>query len=207
VAAVVAKPYHHGQLRRAVIEAAVKEVEAVGAAGVSMREIARRAGVSHAAPAHHFGDKAGIFTAIAIEGFRLAAETIGPQAGGRYGFLDGGMAYIGFALSHPGHFEVMFQPGLYHDDDPDLIAARDAAFEILYGSARALVAAGPNDDVTGLVVAGWSLSHGFATLWRNANLQDRLGPDPAGIAAQLSRGLVTLGEYAAQRLQTAQPAD
>ena len=66
----------------------------------------------------------------------------------------------------------------------------------------------PDADVTGLVVAGWSLSHGFATLfWLNANLQERLGPDPASIAAQLSRGLVTLGEYAAQRLRAAQPAD
>ena len=61
------KPYHHGDLRAAVIAAAVEEVEAVGAARLSMREIARRAGVSHAAPAHHFGDKRGIFTAIAID--------------------------------------------------------------------------------------------------------------------------------------------
>ena len=58
--------YHHGDLRAAVIAAAVREVEAVGAGALSMREIARRAGVSHAAPAHHFGDKTGIFTAIAM---------------------------------------------------------------------------------------------------------------------------------------------
>jgi AcrR family transcriptional regulator len=193
------KPYHHGQLRAAVIAAAVAEVEAVGAAGLSMREIARRAGVSHAAPAHHFGDKAGIFTAIATDGFRLASEAIGPAATGRYGFLQGGAAYVGFALSHPGHFEVMFRPDLYHADDPDLIAARDAAFDILYGSARALIAAGPDDDVTGLVIAGWSLSHGFATLWLTANLQDRLGPDPADIASQLNRGLIALGRVAEQQ--------
>jgi AcrR family transcriptional regulator len=183
-----------------VIDAAVKEVEAVGASGVSLREIARRAGVSHAAPAHHFGDKAGLFTAIATEGFRLAAETIGPQATGPYGFLQGGSAYVAFALSHPGHFEVMFRPDLYDTDDPELAASRDAAFEILYGSARALVGAEPNEDVTGLVLAGWSLSHGFATLWLNANLQDRLGPDTADIAVRLSQGLVTLGKYASRQL-------
>ncbi|HKC28311.1 MAG TPA: TetR/AcrR family transcriptional regulator, partial [Jatrophihabitans sp.] len=74
---------------------AVAEVVAVGAAGVSMREIARRAGVSHAAPAHHFGDKTGIFTAIATEGFHLTAEAIGPAATGPFGFLHGGAAYVG----------------------------------------------------------------------------------------------------------------
>jgi AcrR family transcriptional regulator len=191
------KPYHHGSLRETVIAAAVAEVEAVGAAGVSMREIARRAGVSHAAPAHHFGDKAGIFTAIATQGFRIASETIGPAAAGPYGFLDGGSAYIAFALSHPGHFEVMFQPQLYRADDEELIAARDEAFQILYGSARALVGAGPDVDVTGLVIAGWSLSHGFATLWLDANLEDRL--DAQTIAEQLTDGLIQLGHFARRR--------
>src|SRR5438552_15731925 len=112
-----------------------------------MREIARRAGVSHAAPAHHFGDKAGIFTAIA------------------------------FTLEHGGQSEVMFRPELYRADDPDLTEARDAAFQLLYETARAAVAADEAADVTGLVVAGWSVSHGFATLWLHGNLEDRLGTD------------------------------
>ena len=105
------KPYHHGHLRQALIDAAVAEVEAVGPAALSMREIARRAGVSHGAPAHHFQDKAGIFTAIATEAFQLASQTIGPVADGPFGFLDGGAAYISFALAHPGHFAVMLRPG------------------------------------------------------------------------------------------------
>src|SRR5438128_12279628 len=104
------KPYHHGHLREAVLEAAVAEIEAMGPARLSMREIARRAGVSHAAPAHHFGDKTGIFTAIAAQGFRMAADAIGPAASGAYGFLDGGAAYGGFALSHPVYVEVMYPP-------------------------------------------------------------------------------------------------
>jgi AcrR family transcriptional regulator len=190
------KSYHHGRLREALINAAVEEVQAVGAAALSLREIARRAGVSHAAPAHHFGDKAGIFTAIATEGFRLATATIGPAATGKYGFLDGGAAYIGFALAHPGYFEVMFRPDLYHGDDPELVTARDAAFQVLYGSARELVSAGPDEDVTGLVIAGWSMSHGFATLWLNANLNDRLGADPGDIAERIRDGLITLGRFA-----------
>src|SRR5437899_12195140 len=97
-----------------------------------MREIARRAGVSHAALAYQFGDKAGIFTAIATEGFRLATEMIGPVASGPEGFLRGGQAYIRCALTYPGHFEVMFHPELHRTADPDLAAARHAACAVRY---------------------------------------------------------------------------
>ncbi|SHG76406.1 transcriptional regulator, TetR family [Jatrophihabitans endophyticus] len=167
-----------------------------------MREIARRAGVSHAAPAHHFVDKAGIFTAIATEGFRLAVEEIGPVASGADGFLRGGEAYVAFALTHPGHFEVMFRPGLYHGDDPDLVAARDAAFAVLHGSALAQQpgVAADSAEALGLVLAGWSLSHGFATLWLTANLADRLGPASDDVATTLLRGMAELGRLAERRL-------
>ena len=197
--------YHHGRLRQAAIEAAVAEVETAGAAGVSMREIARRAGVSHAALAYQFGDKAGLFTAIATEGFRLATEAIGPAATGPDGFLHGGIAYVEFALTHPGYFEVMFRPDLYHGDDPDLTIARDAAFNLLYGSARTSISGGPEEDVTGLVLAGWSLSHGLATLWLTANLRDRISTDPAALTQQITRGIITLGELASRTLHSAQP--
>lgn len=210
--------YHHGRLRQAAIEAAVAEVQAVGAAGVSMREIARRAGVSHAALAYQFGDKAGIFTAIATEGFQLAAEAVAPVATGPDGsFIRGGSAYVEFALTHPGHFEVMFRPDLYRGDDPDLITSRDAAFAVLYGSARASVTAAGIDgtdesDVIGLVLAGWSLSHGLATLWLTANLQIKASTDPAVLTDQITRGVITLGELTRRQLQgprraPAQPTD
>jgi AcrR family transcriptional regulator len=198
--------YHHGHLRQAVIDAAVAEVQAVGAAGVSMREIARRAGVSHAAPAHHFGDKTGIFTAIATEGFRRTAEAITPAATGPFGFLHGGAAYVLFALANPGHFEVMYRPGLYRTDDPELVAARDAAFAVLDGSAEALAAEWHIDDVAGLVVAGWSLCHGLATLLLTGNLRDRLPPEPAEITHRLTNGLIALG-HVAERERTAARID
>ena len=140
-----------------------------------MRRIARRAGVSHAALAYQFGEKTGIFTAVAAKGFRLAAEAIGPIATGPDGFMRGGFAYTQFALSHPGYYEVMYLPYLYRGDDPNLVAARNAAFDILYGSARISLAAHrrgkvTDEDVVGLVMAGWSLMHGFATLALTANL-------------------------------------
>jgi AcrR family transcriptional regulator len=198
-------PYHHGQLRATLIEAAVAEVEAVGATALSMREIARRAGVSHAAPAHHFGDKTGIFTAIATQGFRMAADMIGPAATGPFGFLDGGAAYVSFALSHPGYFEVMYRPSLYRSDDPDLIDARTAAFAILDDSAAELAARwGVVDvsDVAGLTVAGWSMSHGLATLILAGNLAGRVPPDPAELTTMLTSGLIALGHVASRRAAT-----
>lgn len=193
------RSYHHGQLIRAAIDGAVEEVTTVGVAAVSMRRIARRAGVSHAALSYQFGDKAGIFTAVATEGFRLAAEMIGPAADTANGFAAGGQAYVRFALANPGYFEVMFRPYLYRADDAELAAARDAAFEILYGTARVSLTAHrqadvTDDDVLGLVMAGWSMAHGFATLWLTANLPERVRGDPGAIPALLSRGAVTLGE-------------
>jgi AcrR family transcriptional regulator len=200
------RPYHHGQVERAGIDGAVEEVETVGVAAASMRRIARRAGVSHAALAYKFGDKAGIFTAVATEGFRLAAEMIGATADGPDGFVHGGQTYIAFALTHRGYFEVMFRPNLYRGNDPDLVAAKAAAFDVLYGSARASLeayhpGAVTNDDVQGLVLAGWSASHGFATLALTANLSEHLDGDTAALASQVVRGFITMGELA----QRAQP--
>ena len=196
------RSYHHGNLREAAVEATVAEVELVGAAGVSMRAIARRAGVTHAALAYQFGDKSGLFTAVATEGFRLAAAAIGPAATGPEGFLNGGIAYVTFALSHPGHYEVMFRPDLYGQDDADLIEARDAAFAILYGSARTSLAASSAEDVAGVVVAGWSMSHGLATLLRTGNLRGRISDDPAQLAMQIGEGIIRLGELAGRHLHS-----
>jgi AcrR family transcriptional regulator len=196
-----ARSYHHGQLERAGIDGAVDEVETVGVAAVSMRRIARRAGVSHAALAYKFGDKAGIFTAVATEGFRLAAKMIGATANGPDGFVHGGQTYIEFALTHRGYFEVMFRPNLYRGDDVGLVTARTAAFDVLYGSARASLEAHrpgviTKEDVQGLVLAGWSASHGFATLALTANLSEQLDTDTATLAAQVMRGIITMGELA-----------
>jgi AcrR family transcriptional regulator len=195
------RPYHHGQLERAAIDGAVEEVETVGVAAVSMRRIARRAGVSHAALAYQFGDKSGIFTAVATEGFHLQAQMIATAATGPDGFLRGGQAYIAFALTHRGHFEVMFRPYLYRSEDPKLVLAKNSAFDVLYGTARTSLTShrtGPttDDDVRGLAMAGWSMSHGFATLALTANIPDLQDADPAEVAAQIARGVIALGELA-----------
>lgn len=203
------RPYHHGDLERATIDAAVAEVEGVGIGAVSMRAIARRAGVSHAALAYRFGDKPGIFTAVAAEGFRIATDMIAPAAIGSDGFIAGGQAYVEFALTHPGYFEVMFRPYLYRLDDPQLMQARNAAFDLLYSSAQVSLrdlhgnADISTEDLNAVVIAGWSLSHGLASLALAGNLADRLGADPAELAPRITRAVVELGLLAARGGQPA----
>lgn len=197
------RPYHHGQLERAAIDGAIEEVESVGVAALSMRRIARRAGVAHSALAYHFGDKAGIFTAVATEGFGLQAEMIGAAATGPAGFLSGGQAYVEFALTHRGYFEVMFRPYLYPADDPKLLVAKNAAFDVLYRAARAGLAAHRSEPVTdeavrALAMTGWSLSHGLATLALTANISEQMEMDASVLAAQMEQGVIALAGLAKQ---------
>src|SRR2546429_7116277 len=94
----VTRQYHHGDLRPALLRAAVETIAETGPAAMSLREVARRAGVTHAAAAYHFGDKAGLLTAVAAEGDRLLGEAL---RGARPGVLELGGAYVGFAVSQP----------------------------------------------------------------------------------------------------------
>jgi AcrR family transcriptional regulator len=185
-----ARPYHHGDLPRALIDAAVQAIAEVGPAAVSMRDLARRAGVSHAAPAHHFGDKAGLLTAVAADGFRRLAATLRETHQATGSFLEVGVAYVRFAVTHRAHFEVMFRPELYRTDDPELVQARDAARALLYPPA-AEAANSPNgrDDGVRAAVAAWSLVHGLATLWLNHNLPPQLGDDPEQITREVAHYL------------------
>jgi AcrR family transcriptional regulator len=183
-----ARPYHHGNLPRALLDAAIQAIAEVGPAAVSLRDLARRTGVSHAAPAHHFGDKAGLLTAVATDGFRRLAATLGEAYQATGSFLEVGVAYVGFAVTHRAHFEVMFRPELYHTDDPELVRARDAARALLYPPV-AEGANRPDGDDVRAAVAAWSLVHGLATLWLNHNLPPQLGDDPEQITREVARHL------------------
>lgn len=167
-----------------VLEAALEELASKGPAAVSLREIARRAGVSHAAPAHHFQDKAGVLGAVAADGYRRLAETTAEALASGGGVPAVGLAYVRFALANRPHFEVMFRPELYRPDEPEVSAARDAATEILFDTVRdALGEDATEEDVWGGAVAAWSFTHGFATLWLEHNFYPELGED--GEAAAL----------------------
>ena len=121
-----------------------------GPSAVSLRSLARRLGVSHAAPANHFPDKASLFTAIAVEGFRLLAAGHRATAPGgsaptpppASGSARPAAPTPSFALAHPAHFAVMWQRDLLHQDDPELAAAGDTTFELLLDSVRDVQAEG-----------------------------------------------------------------
>ena len=178
------RPYHHGDLRRALLEAATSQIAQTGIADLSLRALARATAVSHAAPTHHFGDKRGLLTALAVQGHHwLAGELEAVD-----GFLEVGVAYVGFAVAHPVHFEVMFRPDLLHRDDPVLVHARTVSRAVLQSGAAEISvrAEGPTPSPEATALAAWSLAHGFATLYLTGNLPPTT--DPAGLTrAALSR--------------------
>ena len=130
--------YHHGALRPALLDAALEAIGEVGPTALSMRDVARRAGVSHAASAHHFGDKAGLLTALAAQGYDLLADELAAAWAATGRFLEVGVAYVRFAVAHPAHFAVMFRPELLHLDDPALRAAKARSAAALYGGVERL---------------------------------------------------------------------
>ncbi|MFE6700156.1 TetR/AcrR family transcriptional regulator [Streptomyces sp. NPDC057718] len=169
------RTYHHGDLRRAILTAALDVIATEGPAALSLRDLARRAGVSHAAPAHHFKDRTGLLTAVAAEGYALFADALA----GAPDLRERGVAYVRFAATHPAHFQVMFQPDLHRADDPDLLAARARATEALRAGVADLPPGGRGADDRLAGVAAWSLAHGFATLLLSGNLADAMeGRDP-----------------------------
>ena len=165
--------YHHGHLKAAILAQAAVLVAERGADGVSLRELARAAGVSHAAPAHHFTDRRGLFTALATEGFQMLAEAL---SGARPDFLEAALAYVRFAIDHPGHYEVMFDKSLYDAGDPELKAAETAAGAELAAGVGTLDDPRAKDDPSAAALAAWSLVHGFSLLWLNGAVDTSADP-------------------------------
>ena len=160
--------YHHGNLRAALLDAAASEIAEHGAGAMSLRKVAARVGVTHPAAAHHFGDKTGVLTALAAEGYRrLAARLREARARGDE-LLESGVAYVRFAHDERAYFEVMYRPELLHVDDPELVEAKATSSRELGASADATVPARATDIARG----AWSFAHGFATLWLSGNLGD-----------------------------------
>ncbi|MDZ7678324.1 MAG: TetR/AcrR family transcriptional regulator [Acidimicrobiales bacterium] len=158
--------YHHGDLRRALLDAAAAEIAEHGPSAISLRAIARRAGVSHAAPAHHFGDRAGLLTAVAAEGFRRMNETMVAAAGSSTEpLLALGWAYVAFARDNPGEFAVMFRPELLDGSDPDLVTTSASAYQRLSDAIATTPDAACEGEEPGVTAARhWALVHGLATL-------------------------------------------
>jgi AcrR family transcriptional regulator len=175
-----AKNYHHGALAAALVEAAEAVLTEHGVEGFTLRECARRASVSHAAPAHHFKDAKGLLTAVAALGFeRLTEEQRKARDAERDPkdrLLGTGMGYMRFALSHPAQFQLMFQKGLIDDQNARFAAASRAAFEVFIQTYMEAFGAsfpeGVFKDADPSVMREWALVHGLATL----AVQGQLGP-------------------------------
>lgn len=183
-----ARPYHHGDLRRALIDAAQRILEAEGPTALSLRAVAREAGVSPAAPYHHFKDKGELLDAVANEGWRLLNEAMKAareKAGSpRAAMTALGVAYVCFAHEHPALYRVMYKRSrdkealpehLHDDDDSAYCRTRDTLIE---------AGADPNDAI-GLelaTIAAWCAAHGLAELggFRQFEpLKDALGGEDA----------------------------
>ena len=164
--------YHHGSLRQALIDATELLLADKGPEGFSLREVARRAGVSPAAPAHHFGDSRGLLTAVATLGFDGLAQALreGEARGGREPrarLREQGVAYVDFAMRYPGRFRLMVSDGLL-GDDPGLQRAGNAAFLVLENGVREAFGTAPGKPLPSkawtALLALWSAVHGFAHL-------------------------------------------
>jgi AcrR family transcriptional regulator len=190
-----ASPYHHGALHDALLEAAERVLERDGLSGLTLRAVAREAGVSHAAPAHHFGDLTGLVSELAAIGYRQfnAAMIAAVASGAPPQELGLGMArahaYVGFARAHPGMYGLMFRTERLDMKRPALHEAANAAFAGLAGAVGAsrhehIEEEAPSLDQAAAIVRAWSLLHGFTTLLLDGRLSDILRRIPAGNDAE-----------------------
>ncbi len=167
-----AKGYHHGDLRDALIHTAVGMVIEEGASDFTLREVARRAGVSHMAPYNHFEDKSALLAEVAALGFEALTQTLATAARGqrrsaRLAFGDIVAAYVRFGVEHPAHYRLMFGSELAEKARyPSLEAANAAACAVLTAPLERDKASGPTRRVSmrDQALAAWSLVHGLTTL-------------------------------------------
>jgi AcrR family transcriptional regulator len=185
-------PYHHGALHAALLEAAERVLEHDGLSGLTLRAVAREAGVSHAAPTHHFGDLTGLLSEVAAIGFRQFNVAMA-EAGGSGGTMAEkamarAKAYVAYARAHPGMYGLMFRTERLDMKRPGLHEAADAAFAGLAGSVgaqrhEATAAEAMSLDQAAAIAGAWSLVHGFTMLLLDGRLSDILRHLPKGTDA------------------------
>src|ERR1700757_4431926 len=158
------KPYHHGNLREALLEAAIRLIAEVGPTAFTLREVARRAGVSHNAPYRHFRDRDDLMAAVAAEGFQELTQAMVESAGQRTEALDrlkhAGLGYVTFALRRPEHFTVMFDAPMSKRKHPDSAAASEQAFGTLMSFVKGCQDADrlPSGDLRQMALLAWTLA-------------------------------------------------
>jgi AcrR family transcriptional regulator len=197
------KAYHHGDLRHALMAATEAILLEKGVDAFTLREAARRAGVSPAAPAHHFGDAAGLLTAVAREGFAEFAAMLdeadkaaGPDPAAR--LKAQGKAYVTFALNSPARFQLMFRSDRLDPTRGDFEEVAGRSFATLENAVRDLVGLEPDAPMTadgyGALLATWSMVHGFSHLALGHEL-DRAAKPLGGSRAILAQMLPAMLRY------------
>jgi AcrR family transcriptional regulator len=188
--------YHHGGLHAAMLEVAERILETDGPEGLTLRAAARAAGVSHAAPRHHFGDLTGLLSELAAVGYvrfanqlAAAADAAGDTAPSRLKAI--GLAYVRFARAHPNLFLLMFRSQRLDKNRASLRSASEAAFAVLrdaVGKKREGVRPAPSFDARAEAIAAWSLVHGFAMLMIDGRLPQDTPTDALLEAVLKGRG-------------------
>lgn len=210
------RPYHHGDLKTALIEAALAHIARDGARALSLREVARSTGVSHTASYRHFPSKESLLAAIAEQGFDRLTEAMRAAIAGHAGdpataLRAAGSAYVEFGVNHPDHLQVMFG-GLIGrmEDYPALLAASRTAYEVLAAVVREGLRAGRfrGPDERTIAVAAWSLVHGLAMLIAGGKIRTEHGKAAApseiapAVMALLHQGIAIAPRRAAAKPRT-----
>ncbi|MEM7338431.1 MAG: TetR/AcrR family transcriptional regulator [Actinomycetota bacterium] len=170
--------YHHGDLRRALISATAQLLATKGPSGFSLREVARQAGVSPAAPSHHFGNTQGLITAVATEGFErlnAAFDAVDDDLSPHERLVAHGVAYVDLGISAPGHMAVMFRHDLLDTDDEAYVATAPGAFRRISAVVDAALAGSDSGADRAVATRSvWATCHGLAHLYQSkaASLAD-----------------------------------
>jgi AcrR family transcriptional regulator len=194
--------YHHGHLRQALLDAALELLSERGVDGFTLREVARRAGVSHAAPYHHFADRSALVRALVAQSFEILGSSLAIAAAGANDPMDRlaalGVAYVEFALDHPERYRLMFRTELSRDGTSEALTDADAAggsaFATLMGVVQEASDSGLLRDGTdpgAAAISAWAGVHGLASLL----LEGAIGIRPADQrprARQLTAAVVGL---------------
>ncbi len=170
------KTYHHGNLRQVLLEAAQTLTAEVGIDGFTLREVARRAGVSHAAPYNHFADKTALVEALAVHAFQELANAlriaVNKHATPLSALEEIGVAYVRFAYQHPNEFRFIFRNDLRPSAESATNQAGERAYAVLLETMKSAQSFLASKDIELLALTAWSTSHGLATLVVNGPRSD-----------------------------------
>jgi AcrR family transcriptional regulator len=171
--------YHHGDLRAALLKSAEEIIRDFGLQGLTLRACARKAGVSHGAPAHHFGNVTGLLTELAAEGFERLADAMDPKKvkNASDDLEAAGLGYIQFAMKWPEHFRVMYHTELLDQQSPRLRIARERGERIVHDAllrvneiwTRQL----SEEELAARFETAWCCVYGYASLWVEGSRQSR----------------------------------